>query len=123
MLRKFCIINTCGREDCGNHEQDHEHGAYYLVQDVDAHLAAIEEADNIWHEQTRLQAEALNARISELQTAWRYVLNASGNACENYTSGIGSCFRNGRTPDAKYGEDRCCWSCLANMTLMVSVTK
>jgi hypothetical protein len=38
MLRKFCIINTCGREDCGNHQQDHEHGAYYLVQDVDAVL-------------------------------------------------------------------------------------
>lgn len=42
MLRKFCIINTCGSEDCGNHQQDHEHGAYYLVQDVDARIAELE---------------------------------------------------------------------------------
>jgi hypothetical protein len=37
--------------------------------------------------------------------------------CENYTSGIGSCFRNHRTPDAEFGADRCCTSCVADAAL------
>lgn len=56
-------------------------------------------------------------RIAELEKALRYILAASADQCENYTSGIGSCFRNYRTPDATYGADRCCWPCLAHSVL------
>jgi len=34
-------------------------------------------------------------------------------ACENYASGIGSCSRNGRKPDAEYTSARWCNSCTA----------
>lgn len=34
--------------------------------------------------------------------------------CENFTSGVGSCFRNGRTVNATFGADRCCNSCIAH---------
>lgn len=37
--------------------------------------------------------------------------------CENFTSGIGSCFRDGRTVDAANGADRCCDSCIAHDAL------
>lgn len=37
--------------------------------------------------------------------------------CENFTSGIGSCFRDGRTVDAEDGADRCCHSCIAHDAL------
>lgn len=33
--------------------------------------------------------------------------------CENFTSGIGTCFRTGRKADAKYGFEKCCDSCIA----------
>jgi pyruvate kinase len=61
-----------------------------------------------------IMAHRAAERLEAMHTAWLHVLNASGNQCENDTSGIGACFRNGRTPDAKYGADRCCWSCLAH---------
>ena len=37
--------------------------------------------------------------------------------CENFTSGIGSCFRDDRTVDAKDMADRCCNSCVAHDAL------
>ena len=40
-----------------------------------------------------------------------------GDHCESFTTGLGSCFRNGRTPDAIYGADRCCLPCIADSTL------
>jgi len=63
MLRKFCIVNTCGREDCGNHQQDHEHGAYCLAQDVEELKAGCEAS-------MRLSGEVIedrNRRIAELE--------------------------------------------------------
>jgi hypothetical protein len=63
MLRKFCIINTCGREDCGNHTQDHEHGAYYLVQDVDARIAQMQiEIDAVTRQRDETYAKLVEAR-------------------------------------------------------------
>lgn len=41
-MRKFAIVNTCGSEECGNHEQDMR-GAYYLVQDVDTRIERYED--------------------------------------------------------------------------------
>ena len=81
---------------------------YYLAADVDAFMTAAGLKN--WATQAN--------RIASLEKALGYILTASGGECENYTSSIGSCLRNGRTPDAKYGEDRCCWSCLANISLM-----
>jgi len=40
-----------------------------------------------------------------------------GQHCESFTSGLGSCFRNGRTPDAEFGADRCCKACIADAAL------
>ena len=37
--------------------------------------------------------------------------------CENYTSGHLACFKNRRTPEAIYGADRCCNSCIARRAL------
>lgn len=37
--------------------------------------------------------------------------------CENYTTGLGSCYENGRTPDAKFGAERCCTACIADSGL------
>lgn len=48
-------------------------------------------------------------------TALRHI--APEMECENFTSGIGSCFRNGRTVDAQYTADRCCNSCIAHDAL------
>lgn len=50
------------------------------------------------------------------------ILRSSGYECESYTTGIGSCFTNGRTPEAQYGADRCCHSCIAAKGLGVSPT-
>ncbi len=36
-----------------------------------------------------------------------------GFECESFTSGLGSCFRNDRTPEAYYGAERCCHACIA----------
>jgi len=33
--------------------------------------------------------------------------------CRTYTSGMGSCWRNGRSPTAEYEADQCCAGCLA----------
>lgn len=41
---------------------------------------------------------------------------ASGK-CEHSTSGIGDCFRTGRTADARYGADRACPACSADLAL------
>lgn len=60
-MRKFCIINTCGREDCSNHEQDHEHGAYYLVQDVDAHIAELEKSHERYEKLRRLDPQRFHS--------------------------------------------------------------
>lgn len=37
--------------------------------------------------------------------------------CESFTSGIGSCHRNGRYPDSDYSSNRWCHSCLAYFAL------
>lgn len=47
--------------------------------------------------------------------ALRYI--APEMECESFTSGIGSCFRNGRTRDALDTADRCCNSYIAHDAL------
>lgn len=40
-----------------------------------------------------------------------------GATCTNFTTGLGSCFRNGRSPDAQYGAVECCVPCIADAAL------
>lgn len=48
---------------------------------------------------------------------WALRLICRTGECENYMSGIGACFRSGRTPEAEYLADRVCNSCLAYFAL------
>jgi hypothetical protein len=60
-------------------------------------------------------ATKIDARLGLARKALRQI--APVRECESFTSGIGSCFRAGRTPDAKYGADKCCASCIAHDAL------
>ena len=51
-----------------------------------------------------------------LRVALRQIIGTTY-ACESFTSGIGACFRDGRTPTAEYLADRCCPSCIADRAL------
>jgi len=37
--------------------------------------------------------------------------------CENFTTGVGSCYQNGRHETAEYLADRCCSACVADYAL------
>lgn len=39
-------------------------------------------------------------------------------ACETFTTGPGSCFRNGRNPIARFGADVACHACIAWAALL-----
>ena len=45
------------------------------------------------------------------------ILRKACGACENSTSGIGSCYRNQRTAEATYGADQVCDACIAHRAL------
>mgnify|MGYP000172586954 CR=1 FL=1 len=47
------------------------------------------------------------------QTFVDALLLIAGDACENYTTGPGSCIRTHRTPDHEYSADRWCMPCIA----------
>jgi hypothetical protein len=59
---------------------------------------------------------AAAARVVELETALREVARPY---CENYTTGVGSCFRAGRTElhDERGSYISCCHSCFAARVL------
>jgi len=48
-----------------------------------------------------------------LESGLRVIAESAAGGCEHSTSGIGSCFRNHRTADARYGADRACTACIA----------
>lgn len=59
-------------------------------------------------------AEARLERARPLLEAYIYALRLiAGRGCRSFTSGLGSCFSNGRTEDAEYGEDLACVGCVA----------
>lgn len=45
------------------------------------------------------------------------LLQIRGDVCENFTDGLGACYRAGRSPSAQYGADRCCTACIADAIL------
>lgn len=45
------------------------------------------------------------------------ILRKACGRCENSTSGIGSCYTNGRKADAMYGADQVCDACIAHRAL------
>lgn len=53
---------------------------------------------------------SLNGAIQTL----RHIM---GEECESYTSGLGSCYEEGRSPGAKYMAERCCVNCIAHRYL------
>lgn len=57
----------------------------------------------------------VDARLGVAVKALRLI--APQRKCESFTTGIGSCFRAGRTIDAEYSADRCCDSCIAHDAL------
>jgi hypothetical protein len=57
----------------------------------------------------------VDARLGVARKALRLI--APERRCETFTTGIGSCFRNGRTVDAEYTAYRCCASCIAHDAL------
>ena len=62
----------------------------------------------------RLESIYWQARAELAEAALR---NITVGECENFTSGIGSCYRLGRTTNAKYTADKCCNSCIASAAL------
>ena len=68
-------------------------------------------------EDRETMALAYHIERERLETALWQILWSTRDQCEHFTSGIGSCFRNGRTPEAFYGAERCCNSCIAHLAL------
>lgn len=69
-------------------------------------------------------AEMAEFRDNDAVAAARYALHLEGalrviaaRGCQNFTTGLGSCFRNGRTADAEYGADQACEGCIAHAAL------
>lgn len=59
----------------------------------------------------------LLAEIERVKAALQLILSQTYGECEHNTSGIGSCFANGRTADAEYGADMACPPCIAHAAL------
>lgn len=56
--------------------------------------------------------------LAEALTLFIVTDEATGEpVCQTNTTGIGGCFRDGKTADAKYSADRACGSCIAHHTL------
>lgn len=56
-------------------------------------------------------------KLHELRKALKRVVESNEGQCENYTTGIGSCFQYGRSLNAKYLAERCCNPCIAHAAL------
>lgn len=54
---------------------------------------------------------------TKLDIAAEALRNISVQDCENFTSGLFSCFKDGRTVNAQYGADKVCNSCIAEKAL------
>jgi hypothetical protein len=52
-----------------------------------------------------------------LEQALMLILRKTCGCCENFTTGIGSCYKNGRAADARDGADMVCDSCIAYRAL------
>lgn len=52
-----------------------------------------------------------------MERALILILRKTCGSCESFTTGIGSCYKNGRAADAKYGEDQACDACIAYRAL------
>lgn len=52
-----------------------------------------------------------------MERALMLILRKTCGSCETSTSGIGSCYKDGRKADAKYGEDQACDACIAYRAL------
>lgn len=48
---------------------------------------------------------------------WALKLMCASGRCQHYTSGLGACFRAGRTAEAEHLADRACTACVANYAL------
>lgn len=72
--------------------------------------------------QTLAQREALRRHITPEQILLRALRVIRGNACSNNTTGLGSCFRFGRTIGAKYGAERACDACIADRALRLAAS-
>jgi hypothetical protein len=89
---------------------------------IERHKAEAADADRgCLHELSVAQIKELIAHTRQIERGLAKMEKAlrtlRQDGCENYTSGIGSCFRNHRTPDAEFGADRCCASCVADAAL------
>jgi hypothetical protein len=56
----------------------------------------------------------MNADLNGAIQTLRHIM---GDECESFTSGLGSCYEEGRSPGAKYTADRCCVNCIAHRYL------
>jgi hypothetical protein len=61
--------------------------------------------------------QAAEDRAAHFEVALQRILDTTGGQCETSTAGIGSCYHDGRTEDAKYLADRCCDACIAHRAL------
>jgi hypothetical protein len=59
----------------------------------------------------------VSANAQAMREALEHIVAGAEFECERLTTGIGSCFRTGWTPDAKYWSDRCCPACIAHVAL------
>ena len=59
-------------------------------------------------------AKELAGEIGRLRGALKAIML---DGCEKSTTGIGWRFQNGKTPDAEFGDDQCCNSCIAHKAL------
>lgn len=54
---------------------------------------------------------APSGRAERMEAALRLI---AGTKCNNFTTGLGSCFRNGRSAWAYYGAEAACSACIAH---------
>lgn len=72
-------------------------------------------------EDAMTREDFLTKRLAERGTELERLRDAlriiRGDECHNFTTGLGSCYQNGRMEDAEYGADRCCGACIADRAL------
>ncbi len=61
-----------------------------------------------------IERDALRQEVKRLRDALGVIRST---LCEHYTTGLGSCFENGRKLDAEYLADRVCDHCIADLAL------
>lgn len=88
---------------------------------VDAEFLAERNLDDYEYGSMAAVLARAMATIDAMSDALRLIrLQGGGDdgACENFTTGIGSCFEHdNRTADARYGADRACSPCIAHYAL------